>query len=63
MEFPKYVYFSADTKDCILVQDEHELEAAVAKGAKETPAPEAWTVKIEEAPKAPVDPPKVEGKK
>lgn len=42
MEFPKWVYLSADPADGFIVEDQTELDAALSGGAKLTPAPEAW---------------------
>lgn len=42
MDFPKWVYLSADPADGFIVEDQTELDAALSGGAKLTPAPEAW---------------------
>lgn len=42
MDFPKWVYLSANPSDGFIVVDQTELEEAIAGGAKLTPAPEAW---------------------
>lgn len=68
MEFPKWVYLSADPVDGFIVEDQTELDAALEKGAKLTPAPEAWA-KAEDVvpPVVPVEgivpPPDPKGKK
>lgn len=54
MEFPKWVYLSADPVDGFIVEDQTELDSALDNGAKLTPAPEAWEKVAEIVP--PADP-------